>query len=370
LVGDIASGIGTGIGVFNLVTFEVFDTQPDLVATGLSIHGNTVNFSWSIDNADLPAATTVGLYWSDDATFDAGDTLATSVAITGADAAIGTHASMLTLDARPPLTTTHVILVADPPAAGSPNGIIDESDESNNELATSIPSDINARILRTEPEHANIYSPKTLISFLYDINYNDLPNDTAFSLYWSHDSSFDASDSLAYSFPLTGGDLVVGTTNGTISSQNLFASWTNLNAGDPRPPFGTRYLLLVLDPANTNTEFDETNNVVALAIPPSLGSPGSSDGGEDPVGGRFPDLDRLLERLRRIRFPQPVQPFPPGRVFSILTFNVTPVAAMSQSPDDSSFGFPANDHAFAGDLDWLLLGPLTTLTADKLLAVA
>ncbi|MHC4401911.1 MAG: hypothetical protein ACYTG0_19740 [Planctomycetota bacterium] len=110
----------------------------DILAT--SLDWNTaqarLDFSYQVKDADLPQTATGGLYWSADATFDAAtDTLAIAQPFT-INTQPNTYTDSIPVSdlTDPPLDTTHLLLVVDPPSAQNPNGLINESSESNNDF--------------------------------------------------------------------------------------------------------------------------------------------------------------------------------------------------------------------------------------------
>jgi hypothetical protein len=104
--------------------------------------------------------------------------------------------------------------------------------------------DIGAKTLSIDGNFAN---------YTYEITNGDLPSDSAVALYWSANDTFETSDALAYSQPITGNGRVVGTHSGSISSAALAA------------PAGTRFLVLVVDPNDTVAE-ELSNNIFPLQL--------------------------------------------------------------------------------------------------------
>ncbi len=93
------------------------------------------------------------------------------------------------------------------------------------------------------------------VDFGYTISGSDLTQPTTAALYWSADTTFNPSgpnqDTLAYS-----------TTTQTAVRTNPYPVHVDASALG-MPPAGAKYLLAVLDPNNTITESNETNNTSA-----------------------------------------------------------------------------------------------------------
>lgn len=101
----------------------------DLIAKSLTIDNGIVNFSYEIAGSALPVATTVNLFWSDDASFDSGDSPALTSPITiTAGTAVGTYNESVSRSDvfRNRNGNATLLLVVDPQDS------IAESDETNN----------------------------------------------------------------------------------------------------------------------------------------------------------------------------------------------------------------------------------------------
>ena len=113
----------------------------DIATTSLSLDPKQggVNFGYEIEGGDLPSDTSVELYWARGPRWD--DVIDKSKPAyvynlnTSALKAKGSpppvHVSRKDLGI-PPEGTTYLLVVADPPDASNPSGLIKESDESNN----------------------------------------------------------------------------------------------------------------------------------------------------------------------------------------------------------------------------------------------
>jgi hypothetical protein len=106
---------------------------PDIAILPQSAHlqtSTTVQFTYQTTGD--PGPFTVGVYRSTDGAFDASDVLVASTVIP-TPAPNGTTAT-ITLSAEMPIDPArqHVLVVADPPSPGHPNGMIAETDETNN----------------------------------------------------------------------------------------------------------------------------------------------------------------------------------------------------------------------------------------------
>jgi predicted chitinase len=101
-----------------------------------------VNFAYKIDSGDLPADTTVGLYWAKGTSWD--DVInkdqpayvydLNTPALRAKGSPPPVHVARKDLGI-PPQGTTHLLLVVDPPDSSHPTGLIKESNESNNVFA-------------------------------------------------------------------------------------------------------------------------------------------------------------------------------------------------------------------------------------------
>ncbi len=102
--------------------------QPDILATGLTIDHGQVTAQWEVGGAELPADTSVALYWSQDDVFDGTDTLAHRKGISGDSRQTGSYSKTVPLAgiAPPPPGTSHLLLVVDPADE------VLETDETNN----------------------------------------------------------------------------------------------------------------------------------------------------------------------------------------------------------------------------------------------
>lgn len=113
----------------NDVNFRTLYTSPvDLSATSLTIVNGNVNFSYEISGAALAAETTVNLYWSDDASFDAGDLSSPAlrpqdVIQVAAGTTVGTYPDSVAVSALNSTPKRYLLLVTDP------SNVIRESDE-------------------------------------------------------------------------------------------------------------------------------------------------------------------------------------------------------------------------------------------------
>ncbi len=230
--------------------------KPDIAATSLTIDSSKANFSYIVTGATLPQDVPAFLYWASGPTESDILDLATTGPITiPQNTPLDTPITeqIAATDLLPaPSGATHLVVVVDPATQNSPNGLIDESDETNNveSVAIAIP-DIAARSLSINDG---------IVSYSYEIKDADLPDDTSVGLYWSSDDTFDDGDSLAWSFPITGTDREVGVYNSSITVSDLLASWAQENSGDETPPNGTTHLLLVVDPNGDIDEMNESNN--------------------------------------------------------------------------------------------------------------
>ncbi len=107
-------------------------------------------------------------------------------------------------------------------------------------------SDLVATSLTLSPTQSGV-------NYSYDISGSDLSAPAAAGLYWSADNTFDAADTLAYSF---------NTATAVGSYGPTFVSAANLGAA----PVGATHLILALDPANQVSESSETNNTAGLEL--------------------------------------------------------------------------------------------------------
>ncbi len=89
----------------------------------------------------------------------------------------------------------------------------------------------------------------------YTISGADLPTATTAALYWSADATFDPSQDT----------LIAGSVTTTQTAQGTYSIHVNASTLGT-PPTGAKYLLAVVDPNNTVSESDETNNVVSMPI--------------------------------------------------------------------------------------------------------
>jgi hypothetical protein len=115
---------------------------PDLAATSLNWHTNSadgggVDLAYDVKNADLPQPANIALYWAHGATFDpANDRLAYQF---NSQTAIGSYPMHVTASQLgDPFDGTngadadlHLLLLVNAPTQGHPNGIVLESDSSN-----------------------------------------------------------------------------------------------------------------------------------------------------------------------------------------------------------------------------------------------
>jgi hypothetical protein len=100
------------------------------------------------------------------------------------------------------------------------------------------------------------------VDFGYTITGADLTKPTTAALYWSTDTTFDAGDTL-----------ITGSVTPTQTAQTPPGSSVPVHIDaaalqNTPPPTGTKYLLAVVDPNDTVTESDETNNVQNVAYDP------------------------------------------------------------------------------------------------------
>ena len=91
------------------------------------------------------------------------------------------------------------------------------------------------------------------VHFAWDVDEIDLPDDSSVALFWSTDTTYDASDTLAFSRDITDFNRAVGSYSDSFQFSDLQGSLSN-------------YLLLVVDPNDLIQEKDEANNVFALTI--------------------------------------------------------------------------------------------------------
>jgi hypothetical protein len=116
--------------------------QPDIIATDIqwdTLQGG-VDFSYQVTDADLIQNTTTALYWSPTATFD--PNTATKVYETTVQHAVNNYGpfnvSASALGTRPD-GSKYLLLVVDPWSTSLPNGVVIESNETNNVKSIAIP---------------------------------------------------------------------------------------------------------------------------------------------------------------------------------------------------------------------------------------
>jgi hypothetical protein len=118
----------------------------------------------------------------------------------------------------------------------------------------------------TKPQPDLVATPPTWsttqggVDFGYTISGADLPQATTAAMYWAPDTTFDPLQDTLISGSVTTTQTAVGTYG------PIHVDAATLGT----PPSGTRYLLAVVDPDNTVTESDETNNVQSLPLEPDL----------------------------------------------------------------------------------------------------
>lgn len=193
------------IGFSNYDDFSVTNIRldlgstADLIATDLTIDNGNVNFSYKIAGAALPDATTVNLYWSDDASFDSGDLNSLAYTETIAAGTMPTTVSRtLSIGALGP-RKDYLILVTDPwdPADPNDTGKIAEASESNNVKAVEALPDLTPTEFKWDPQNGGV-------SYSFDIANFDLPTNPEVGIYWSIGTTFaDAIGGPAYTVVLS-----------------------------------------------------------------------------------------------------------------------------------------------------------------------
>jgi hypothetical protein len=146
----------------------------------------------------------------------------------------------------PPADARYLLAVIDP------DNTVAESDEPAGQMGAN-----NVKSLQLQPDivavQVGVNSSGAFVYF--NVSGAPLPAPSKVSLYWSKDDAWDGADVPAAS-PIS---LPAGTSPGTYSEGVLTENLL------PAPP-GTAYLLAVLDPDNTVTESNESNNVAAAAV--------------------------------------------------------------------------------------------------------
>jgi hypothetical protein len=236
---------------------QVFLFRPDdidIIATSLTWNTEQggVDFSYAVTGAELTQDTTAALYWATGTTFaDAipdNDGMVRPEYSTTIERQVGEYGPFYVpnsvLDTPPP-AATHLLLVTDPPTATMPDGLIAESDETNNVRALAIPDIVI--------QSAQLQAGDT-VQFTYETTGNPGPFEVA--LYRSGDGlTYDSADRI--------GDLQTVTPSPTNPQApgtfTLPSPWT----GDP----SKRYLVVVADPDDAITEADNNNNSANLLLP-------------------------------------------------------------------------------------------------------
>ncbi len=116
--------------------------RSDIAPTSLTWNAaqGGVDFGYEVTGADLTQDTTAALYWASGTTF--ADVIGAPVYDTPIEREVGEYGPFYIPNSvlgKPPPGATHLLLVTDPPTATMPNGLIDESDETNNVRALAIP---------------------------------------------------------------------------------------------------------------------------------------------------------------------------------------------------------------------------------------
>ncbi len=155
LIDGTTVGTGAGIAVTTIrlmmfgpswrpawsTSFDDFQFSPlnssDIAPTSLTLDTaqGGVDFSYKVSGAALTQDTTAALYWSSSDQF--ADAIGGPVYSTTIEHAVGDYGPFFVPNSvlgQPPAGATHLLLVTDPPDATHPNGLIDESDETNNVL--------------------------------------------------------------------------------------------------------------------------------------------------------------------------------------------------------------------------------------------
>ncbi len=134
----------------------VLNSVPDLIATSLTWNPEQggVDFGYEVAGAALTEDTTAGLYWASGETFntaiDANPNLPgiNPAYETTIERPIGQYGPFYVptpVLGTPPPGATHLLLAVDPPA--TPNGLIQESDETNNVRSIAIPPPADIRVV-------------------------------------------------------------------------------------------------------------------------------------------------------------------------------------------------------------------------------
>lgn len=244
LDGNTISGVGInpqGLSEAWIVRLST-DIAVDKTAT---INGSNVDFAYNLTGD--PGTFTVNLYQEASTTFDPSDKpIATQQITKPAPNSSGVGAFSLTNIAPDP-ARPYLLVVADPPDATHSNGLIPESDETNNVASVSY---------APLPDIA-LASPVitgALVNFSYQLAGN--PGTFGVSLYHETTPSFVPTDK-----PLA-----------TTTIENPAAGSFGVGSFDLSTitPDATRpYLVIVADPTNVIQEANEANNVVTIAYAPA-----------------------------------------------------------------------------------------------------
>jgi hypothetical protein len=235
---------------------------PDLAVTTPAFATNGgLSFGYTISGANLPQATSIALFWAPAQTFDpAADTMAFSTATQTAVGSYGpivVSAAQLAAQAPPPMGTTYLLVVANPPESENPGGLIVESNKINNVAALTLPV-LAVQSIQWHPSTADQWNAPTSdlpksganaggVDIAYTISGANLPQTTPIALYW-----VDASGN-KLSAPITTGDdgapLVTATAvdaPGHPYSIHVPASQLLV------PPPGATGLVVALDPSGSS----------------------------------------------------------------------------------------------------------------------
>lgn len=203
-----------------------------------------VDFGYKVSGSDLTQDTTATLYWSSSENF--ADAIGGPVYSTTIEHPVGDYGPFYVPNSvlgTPPTGATHLLLVTDPPDATHPNGLIDETDETNNVMSLAIPDIVM--------QSAQLIDANT-VQFTYETMGNPGPFEVG--LYRSADGlNYDPTDPIA-------------TQTITPSPTNPQTPGTFTLPSDYSAQ-GKPYLIVVADPNDLISESNPNNNTASLRLP-------------------------------------------------------------------------------------------------------